>query len=82
MSNTDIKILAGAMSIFLAAHVSQVVSSDQKCLKHRGMIANTVEAEAGSLEQHVLANEQARLLLTDFCAAFPSLAIPLLLHVL
>eukprot|EP00959_Pyramimonas_sp_CCMP1952_P283289 5921883-Pyramimonas_sp.AAC.1 len=46
------------------------------------MATNIVDAEAWCLEQHVLANEQACLLLADFCAAFPSLAIPWLLHVL
>eukprot|EP00959_Pyramimonas_sp_CCMP1952_P437080 9151438-Pyramimonas_sp.AAC.1 len=30
MSNTDIKIPAGAMSILLAEHISMIVSTDQK----------------------------------------------------
>eukprot|EP00959_Pyramimonas_sp_CCMP1952_P184720 3862267-Pyramimonas_sp.AAC.1 len=33
MSNTDVKRLAGAMSIPLAENTAMLVSTDQKCLK-------------------------------------------------
>eukprot|EP00959_Pyramimonas_sp_CCMP1952_P438350 9177055-Pyramimonas_sp.AAC.1 len=46
------------------------------------MVANIVEAEAWGLEQYARGRDNAGLLMTDFCAAFPSLATQWLLHVL
>ncbi|CAK0816041.1 unnamed protein product, partial [Prorocentrum cordatum] len=78
----DVKILAGAMSCSLAANTSSLISPEQKCVAGRDMLTNVVEAEGWGLEQHVLDRKNSCLFLTDFCAAFPSLAIPWMLHVL
>eukprot|EP00959_Pyramimonas_sp_CCMP1952_P438468 9179668-Pyramimonas_sp.AAC.1 len=70
------------MSCTLAANSGDLVSPEQKCVAGRDMPTNVVEAEGWGIEQHVLDRKNACLFLTDFCAAFPSLAIPWMLHML
>eukprot|EP00959_Pyramimonas_sp_CCMP1952_P445361 9324912-Pyramimonas_sp.AAC.1 len=51
-----------------------LVGGEQKCVKGRAMVSNVSRAEGWGLAQHLRDTPHPSLFLTDFAAAFPSLA--------
>ncbi|CAK0829657.1 unnamed protein product [Prorocentrum cordatum] len=82
LGNSDVKILAAACVMPIAANSANLMGEEQKCVSGRDMIENVVRAEAWGVEKYMTASSDAALLLTDFASAFPSLAQEWLFFVL
>ncbi|CAK0803122.1 unnamed protein product, partial [Prorocentrum cordatum] len=82
LGNTDVKILAAACVMPIAANSASLIGAEQKCVSGRDMIENVARAEAWGVEKYMSASSDAALLLTDFASAFPSRAQEWLFFVL
>ncbi|CAK0841609.1 unnamed protein product [Prorocentrum cordatum] len=82
LGSADVKILAAACVMPIAANSATLIGEEQKCVSERDMVENVVRAEAWGVEKYMTASSDAALLLTDFASAFPSLAQEWLFFVL